>query len=472
MPTDRHAADPAAPTPLARRLRVADELYRRGRLDAAERLLAGILTAAPLLPAALHLAGLVAAGAGRLAEAARLVELAVRHAPPTPLYLSNLCTIYERLGRDGDARAAGERAVALDPDDAGAHHNLAVACYRCRDPAASAAAARRAIALAPALPRPHFALAEALLLQGAFAEGWEEYEWRLRLPGACAPLPPVGVAAWDGAPLPRGRLLLIADQGFGDAIQFCRYLPWAAARCGATVLACPPDLLPLLQPAFPGVPMVTRWQEATPFAAWQVLSGLPRLHGTRPETVPSAPAYLTADPARAAAWTRRLAARLPPGLLRVGIAWAGRASHTNDANRSADLDALGRLGDLPGIALVSLQTGPAAAGTVRYFGAAPLLDLGRDLADFADSAALIAGLDAVVAVDTAIAHLAGALGRPTCVLLPFAPDWRWLLGRADSPWYPSVRLFRQRAPRDWSGPLADAATALRLTGDERRGRSG
>jgi hypothetical protein len=225
-------------------------------------------------------------------------------------------------------------------------------------------------------------------------------------------------------------------------------------------LACSPDLVPLLRAAFPAVAMFVRWEDAPSFDAWQALSGLPRLHGTRLETIPAAPAYLHADVSRAAAWGARLQNLLPPGLRRIGIAWAGRPTHNNDSNRSASLATLGKLGEVPGVALVSLQKGPPAAQIGSYFGAAPLLNIGPELTDFADTAALLQSLDAVVAVDTSIVHLAGALGRPAFVLLPYAPDWRWLLGRADSPWYPGTRLFRQAAPQDWSGVVAAAAAAL------------
>jgi tetratricopeptide (TPR) repeat protein len=453
------------PLPLGHVLRIAEEYQRADRLDDADDLLARTLAVAPQQPDALHLAGLVAFRRGRFAEAAALVERALRHGVDTPLYWRNLCTMCERLGRYDEAEAAGQRAVALDPCDAGAYHNLTVVHYRRLDLDASIACARQAIALDPTLPGPHFALAEALLLRGEFAEGWEEYEWRFRIPGTHAPLPPTGRPAWGGAPMPNGNLLLVADQGFGDAIFFSRYLPWAAERCGKLALACSPDLAPLLRPAFPGVPMFVRWEDAPPFDAWQALSGLPRLRGTRLDTIPATPAYLRADVARVLAWGMRLKNLLPRGLRRIGIAWAGRPTHNNDGNRSASLAALGKLGDVPGVALVSLQKGPPAAQIGGYFGPAPLLNLGPELSDFADTAALLENLDAIVAVDTSILHLAAALGRPTFALLSFAPDWRWLLGRADSPWYPSVKLFRQPAPQDWRGPVAAAARALTAGSD-------
>ncbi len=448
------------PLPLGQVWRIADEYQLAGRLDEAEGLLRRTLEVAPQQPDALHLMGLVAFRKGRVAEAASLVEQAVQHGVDTPLYWRNLCTMYERLGRYEDAVAAGERAVALDPADAGAYHNLTVAHYRRLNLPASIGCARHALALDPNLPGAHFALAEALLLQGDWAQGWEEYEWRFRTAGAPQPVPNPTAPQWDGAALPSGTLLRVADQGYGDALQFCRYVPWAVQRCAHAVLACSPELESLFRPAFPNCRIVTRWEDAPPHAAWIPLSGLPRLHGTHPGNVPAAPAYLHADPARAAEWRARLDTLLPRGFRRVGIAWAGRPSHNNDTNRSTALATLAPLGDVPGTALIGLQKGTPLEQIGRYYRAAPLLNLGPDLTDFADTAALLAGLDLVITVDTAVAHLAAALGKPVWLLLPYAPDWRWLLGRADTPWYPAMRLFRQSAPQDWAGVVADAVQAL------------
>lgn len=447
--------------PMGQVWRIADEYQQAGRLDEAEELLHRVLDAAPRQPDALHLAGLVDFRKGRFAAAAAKVELAIQHGVDTPLYWRNLCTMYERLGRYDDAVNAGERAVALDPADAGAYHNLTVVHYRRLDIDGSIACARQAIALDPTLPGSHFALAEALLLRGELAEGWEEYEWRFRIPGTPPPLPNATAPQWDGAAMPDGALLLVADQGYGDALQFCRYVPWAVARCGQVTLACSPELESLLRPAFPRATIVSRWESAPPYQAWCPLSGLPRLHGTRLDSIPAAPAYLRADPAAATMWRTRLDALVPRGFRRVGVAWAGRPTHNNDSNRSASLATLAPLATVPGIALISLQKGPGQDQIGAYYGRAPLLNLGPELNTFAETAALLEALDLVIVVDTAVGHLAAALGRPVWLLLPYAPDWRWLLGRTDSPWYPSMRLFRQHAPQEWTGVVADAAAALR-----------
>ncbi len=293
-------------------------------------------------------------------------------------------------------------------------------------------------------------------------QGGRSTEWRYRLPGAAPPAPPLGCPAWDGTALPGGRLLLVADQGYGDAIQFARYLPWARASCAAVAVVAAPELAPLLAPLLPPGAVLTGWAEVAaqpgPFAAWAPLSGLPRLHGTRLETIPGGVPYLAAEPARRAAWIARLDALAPRPARRVGVVWAGRATHPNDANRSAPPAALAPLAAVPGVALVSLQPGPAAAGRAAI--APGLPDLGGALTDFAEAAAALAALDLLITVNSAPAHLAGALGRPVWVLLPYGPDWRWLRDRADSPWYPDARLFRPARPRDWDGLAATAAAAL------------
>ncbi|MGH7044446.1 MAG: glycosyltransferase family 9 protein, partial [Acetobacteraceae bacterium] len=338
--------------------------------------------------------------------------------------------------------------VALAPDDPDLWHALALVQYRGRDPEAAAGSARAALARDPNHAGAHVALAECLLLRGAYAPGWEEYEWRYRLPGATPPVPPLGCPAWDGAPLPAGQLLLVADQGYGDAIQFARYLPWVAGRVAGVALVAAPELAPLLAPLLAGNTMLTGWAAVaawpSPFVAWAPLSGLPRLHGTRLASIPCAVPYLTASPLRTAAWQARLDALAPRPQRRVGVVWAGRATHPNDANRSAPPAALALLATVPGVRLVSVQQGPAAAGSAAI--APGLPELGSAIGDFAEAAAALTALDLLITVDSAPAHLAGALGRPAWVLLPYGPDWRWLLDRADSPWYPTARLFRPESP--------------------------
>jgi hypothetical protein len=217
---------------------------------------------------------------------------------------------------------------------------------------------------------------------------------------------------------------------------------------------------PLIRQIRAPVKLVDDWNQCSPFVAYCPLSGLPRLHGTTLDTIPREIPYLRADPARTAVWRARLRGLLPPGFRRIGIVWAGRSTHNNDFNRSASLHAFAPIAALDGIALVSLQKGPPQIAIAEYFERAPLLNLGAAIADFVDTMAIIEALDLVVTVDTSVAHLAGAMGSPVWILLPYAPDWRWLLDRDDSPWYPTARLFRQSSPGDWGSVVDHVSEAL------------
>ncbi len=389
------------------------------------------------------------------------MERAIRIGGDPALYLRNICEVYRTLGRLDDALAAGRRAAELAPTDPMALHNLAIIHYERLEPDAAIDCARRALALDPTMPGAHFELAEALLLKGELAQGWEEYEWRYRIAGAAALMPPTDKHQWDGTPLPNDTLLLIADQGFGDVIQFARYIAWAAARAPAIAIASSPEVAPLLAQIAPHARIFQRWEECPPWAVFCPLSGLPRLHGTSVDTIPAPIPYLRADPDRTAAWRTRLDGLVPAEYRRIGIVWAGRPTHNNDRNRSAPLAAFTPLAALPRTALISLQKGDAAAQAGNWFGRAPLFNLGAEIQDYADTMAIMQGLDLMVTVDTSVAHLAGAMGRPIWVMLPRAPDWRWLMDRTDTPWYPTMRLYRQDPDRDWRTVLTRIARDLK-----------
>ena len=454
-------APPLSEDAAAALLKEAGEHEAAGRFAAAETALTRLLDARPDQPHANHLMGIIDYRAGRIEAAVARMERSIAFAPTNALYPRNLGEVYRAAGRHEDALRTGLRAVELAPEDPLAWGNLGIIRYSRLEIPEALACAEHAIARAPDQANAHFLRAEALLLRGDFAAGWEEYEWRFRLPGAARLMPETGKPAWDGRPLPDGRLLLIADQGFGDGIQFCRYIPWAAARVGEIVLACSREIMPLLQ-QFPQIrDVVDRWEACGPFDAYCALSGLPRLHGTRPETIPADIPYLKADPALVATWGERLAQLLPEGLARIGLAWAGRPSHNNDRYRSTTLTALAPLAKVPGIALIALQTGAAMAQIGDDLGPAPLLSLGPELGDFADTMAILANLDLLITVDTAVGHLAGAMGKPAWIMLPFAPDWRWGADGTTSPWYPSVRLFRQDRSRQWPSLAERVAKTLR-----------
>jgi Flp pilus assembly protein TadD len=459
FPTAAAAASPSVSERIDRLVAVATEHEQAGRLDQAEAVLREVITEAPERHGAVELLGIVNYRTGRLAEAAQLMERALALAPNMALYHRNICEVYRTLGRFDEALGAGRRAASLAPNDPHCFHNLSVLYYHRLELDEAVTAAERAAALDANFAGAHFGIAEASLLRADFARGWEEYEWRFKLGNAPPLMPPTDKPQWDGKPLRDKRLLLIADQGYGDVIQFSRYIPWAKERCAEIAVACSAEIEPIVA-QLPGVGMTfSHWERQPEYVAFCALSGLPRLAGTTLASIPADMVpYLRADPVRVATWGARLAALVPAGYRRIAIAWAGRPSHHNDRNRSTALAAFAPLAVLPKIALFSLQKGPQQSQIGSYWGRAPLVNLGAEIRDFADTMAILANLDLVVSVDTSIVHLAGAMGRPVWVMLPYAPDWRWLLGRNDSPWYPSLRLFRQGRDRSYD-PVIRAIVA-------------
>ena len=445
-----------APTDL---IKQAGEHERAGRLDQAAKCIEEALVAQPDDAEANHMKGVIAYRQGRVEDAARHMERSIALAPKST-YLRNICEAYRILGRYDEALAAGRRGAKLDPKDPICHANLSVLHYERGEPREAAEEAEKAIALNDALPGAHLGLAEALLVRGEMERGWEEYEWRYRLLGVPNPMPLKDIPPWDGTHLGEGSLLLVADQGYGDGIQFARYIPWAKERCGKLLVACSKELQPLVG-QLPGIDTIfDAWDSCPKAHAWQTLSGLPRLHGTRLDNIPGGVPYLRAQPELAAKWAARLDILAPHRTARVGLVWAGRPTHMNDRNRSVALSMLAPITQVDGLTFISLQKGPAVDQVGGYFGRAPLINLGPEIGDFADSAAIIEALDLVVTVDTSIGHVAGAMGKPAWIMLPYAPDWRWLRERADTPWYPGVRLFRPPAPKDWATVTAAVASAL------------
>ena len=445
---------------IAQLMQLATEHEQAGRLEAAEGILRQVIGEIADHHPALHLLGIVSFKQDRLAESAGLMEQSIALAPMQPLYYRNICEIYRVLGRFDEALTAGRCAAQLAPDDVHCYHNLGVLHYHRLELDEAIAAGERALTIDANFAGAHFGIAEASLLRGDFERGWEEYEWRMKLANAPPLLPQTEKPQWDGSPLANGLLLLIADQGYGDVIQFARYIPWAAARCPNIAIACSSEMQAVVRQQAGGAMLFDHWERAPEFAAHCPLSGLPRLAKTCGDTIPAAIPYVQADPERAAHWADRLDALLPPGYRRIGVVWAGRPTHHNDRNRSTALSTFGPLTEIPDVALVSLQKGAAQAQIGGYWARAPLVNLGPELRDFADTMAVLDCLERVVVVDTSVGHLAGAMGKPAWVILPYAPDWRWLLDRTDSPWYPSLRLFRQGPEREWDPVIANVAREL------------
>jgi hypothetical protein len=312
----------------------------------------------------------------------------------------------------------------------------------------------RALAIKPEKAEIAWDRGLAYLLKGDLVHGFKEYECRWNCPGMKTWdfLQPV----WDGSRIEGKTLLVHAEQGFGDAIQFMRYLPFVAGSSGATIVfQCQPELTSLLRKLEGVSRIVVKGEQLPDFDFHIPLLSLPRIAGTTLETIPSACPYLYAPP------EADLSVPRPEGTkLSVGIVWAGDPRQKNNRNRSADFTRFLPLTALAGVTLYSLQKGERANDLLTVEGGARVRDLGGAIRDFGGTAGIITQLDLVVTVDSAPAHLAGALGIPVWVLLPFSPGWRWLLDREDSPWYPTMRLFRQSAPGDWDGVFERVRVAL------------
>ena len=323
-----------------------------------------------------------------------------------------------RAAGDWTAAAAAYRiALHHHPDDPDLLGNLSATLTDLGDAEHAIPLGRKSLAHKSASDAHRYNLSLALLMTGRYEEGWRFYESRWACDGFVGTLPPLDEPEWDGSD-PAGKIILLrAEQGCGDAVQFARYVPLLAARGATVVLQCQPELTSLLS-TLPGVSRVVAHGEFTgPFDVHLPLLSLPHRFGTNLETVPAAVPYLHANPARLYAWRERLA-----GLsgMKVGVVWAGNPAHRNDRNRSVPLNLLAPLAAVPGVSLVSIQKGPAAAQAANS--PVPLLDVSNDLGDFADTAACLAHLDLLVTVDTSVAHVAGALGRPVWTLLAHAPD--------------------------------------------------
>jgi Flp pilus assembly protein TadD len=445
--------------PLAEALARLSALEQANKLVEADDLANRMLAAMPEHPHILHLAGIIAYRNGRVAQALERMEKSEALAPEAALYPRNMCEVYRGAGRLDDALRAGRRAVELAPQDARAYFNLSLIHYERLELDEAVQVADQAIALDPNFAEAHFEKAEALLLGGRMKEGWESYEWRFKLKQAEGMLPKTDKPQWDGRPLAPGKLLIVGDQGFGDCIQFGRLIPWAALLCPQPVLACSGELTTILR-QIPGVgKIVTRWEDTGDYEAYIPLSGLPRLAGITTENVPPA-GYLSPGQALVESWGARLDRLVPKGRRRVALVWAGRPTHKNDRKRTMRLEQFAPLFARDDLAILTVQKGEQIAQAGSYYGRAPLLNLGPEIADFADTMAILQHVERLVTIDTSVAHIAGAIGVPTALVLPHAPDWRWLLGREDTPWYPSIRLFRQERAYDWSGVIERVSESI------------
>ncbi len=467
VPAAAHTFQPKPGTTVQNVVDEAIEFHRAGNLYEAEIRYRLVLDKQPNNVDALHLLGLIAHSAGDQILAQNLVSRACQLSPTSSAFSNTLGEIYRVRGRLDMAYHYYQKALRHDPDMPEAINNLGILnAFECNLPK-SIEFFRRAISLRPDYAEAHDGLGLTLLLSGQLQEGWTEQEWRWKKSILAHTRRNFTQPMWDGKPLsaPGNTLLIYAEQGFGDVLQFCRYVPIAKKFLGpdTTVLfEVPPELETLMRTVGGYDQIFVKGQPLPNFNVQIPLMSIPWVMGTTLQTIPAPVPYLTPDAAKVEHWKDRMAAL--GTAKKVGIAWAGRPTHPRDAARSITLAQMAPLaanGNADGVTFISVQKGPAQSQLASPPTGMNIVDVADDLKDFNDTAALVMNLDLVIAVDTSINHLAGALNRPAWVLSPFSPDWRWLLAREDSPWYPSLHVFRQPASGDWDNLMLQVATRFR-----------
>jgi Tetratricopeptide repeat/Glycosyltransferase family 9 (heptosyltransferase) len=432
------------------------DLETAGKLAEAEQLYGAVLELDPTNFAALNRRAIICSGRGEHVEALRLIQAAMRSNPKSGETASDMGAILERMGRLEEAKASYERALVLRPNQPVAHNGRGLALAAKGRNREAIAAFTRAIEINPGYADARFHRALAYLVVGDFAVGWDEYEWRWAVGKARTVRPDFPMPDWNGEPLAGKGIYLYIEQGFGDAIMFARYAPLVAAR-GATVLFCVRPPLKALLAGMPGVTVGVPGDRGPKCDYMCPLLSLPRILKTNIESIPADVPYIHAPPDRIEKWQGRIPR---DGRLKVGIVWAGGRDFVADRWRTIGFERLAPLLGNPRVCYVSLHAELREDDAALMAAHPEIVQFGSELEDFADTAAVISQLDLVISVDTAVAHLAGAMAKPVWIMLPSAPDWRWLLGRDDSPWYPTARLFRQTKLGEWDGVIARVRDAL------------
>ncbi len=488
-------AQPQAQKPAAAALQAkftqALAWHQQGLLADAERVYREILQRQPNHFDALHLLGVIALQTRDTARAAELIgkaielnaNIATAHSnlgkalhdlnrpeqalasfdkaialePGFAMAHNNRGNLLVGLVRPAEALVSLDKAIALEPGLAMAHNNRAIALENLKRPEEALASYDRAIALKPDYAEAYWNQSICFLLLGRFEQGWRQYEWRKKCDEPIAPRS-FPQPLWLGEQDIAGKTLFIwSEQGLGDTIQFCRYGKLAQARGAKVVMSVPQPLHGLLQRTEPTIAVIGEDEVPAEFDYHCPLLSLPLAFATTLETIPAEQPYLKADETLQRKWSTRLPPKTRP---RIGLVWSGRADTNKRRNRSIELERLLPILS-PDADWISLQkeAGPNDLAVLRQFGR--IAFFGDKLKDFSDTAALLDLMDHVITIDTSVAHLAGAMGKPVWILLPYHPDWRWLLDRDDSPWYPSARLFRQQQIGNWAGVIDRVGNELR-----------
>ncbi len=461
------------------------QAHTRRDFSTAESCYRQILEKNPDHPDAIHFLGVLAHNVGRYDIAKQYIERAIELLPSNDACYNNMGNLYQDMKQYEQAVRWYEKAIQLNPDNEKAHNNMGVACTKLnefdtaklflhkaleKNPAYAEAVNNlgevcrhlnefeaamewfdTALQINPGYAEPLFNKALILLLLGRFSEGWKAYESRWHRPGAAVRLFDAG-QSWQGEDLNGRTIFVYEEQGMGDTLQFIRFLPMLKQLGANVIFETLPQMVRLLT-GFDGFDRLwvgIKGRDTRPVDRFDFhvpLMSLPRMFGIQLDTIPGPVPYLSSPPGLPEIWGRRIRC---PDKLKIGLVWAGSPLHKNDHNRSVRLSLFRSLKTVQSCCWISLQKEKYEQWTDIDPSTVIDIDLGPQLSDFADTAAVLAHIDLVICVDTAIVHLASAMGKEVWLLLPFSPDWRWLTGRDDSPWYPQLRLFRQTQPNDWT----------------------
>lgn len=419
-------------------------LKDQGEYDQAEAALQNAVQIAPHSEQAWVNLGLVLRARLKPEEAFKAYEQALKINPTSLKALNNLAVLHRWQGDLDEAETLLRSILASHPDAVEVLNNYGdVLQAQCRIEEARTAF-ERVLEIAPGHPEGHHNLAVLLLLSGDFKNGWQQYEWRWLAKDFPSERRNFPQPMWTGEALNGQGILLYVEQGLGDALQFVRYAPLVAARGGKVFIECPRPLKRLFETVQGVEDVIARGDNLPDFEVQCPFLSLPSLLSVNADEIPADIPYLSIAKQDTQTWQDRLSETVG---LKVGLVWAGSPHHTNDRERSIALEKYTPLADVENCTLFSLQIGDSSKQlqNVDF----PIVDLTQDIGDYADTAALVSELDLIITVDTSVAHVAGALGKPVWLLLPHAPDWRWLMDREDSPWYPSMKLYRQPKRRDW-----------------------
>jgi len=440
-------------------MNLGNTFKEKGLFDDAVLYFQKALQICPDLPDAYSNIGITLLKTKQPDKAVGFCQKAVQLAPHDVNMYYNLGIALQENGQLDEAVTCYEKASQLAPRDAEIYNNLAFALQENRRPYEAIPYYRKALGLKPDYATARWNLSLALLLTGNFREGWREYEWRWGTKYLSSSKRNFEQPLWTGSDIKGLTILLHAEQGLGDTFQFIRYAPLVAARGAEVILECHGQLASLMGSVDGIYRVFVRGEELPSFDVQCPLLSLPLAFDTTLETIPAIIPYISADISLADKWKDLL--KHDNSKLKIGIVWAGNPGFKQNRYRNIPLHLFAPVAGLSGVTLYSLQKGEDAGMAKDPPGDMKLVDHTAKINDFSDTAAFIENLDLVISVDTAVAHLAGAMGKPVWTLLPFSPEWRWLMDRGNSPWYPSMRLFRQSSHMDWQSVIDGVIQKLR-----------